>query len=341
MTISRGKALLWILALIAISSGATIVLLQQAKRFSTTYAKAEADKSQLVASARTLTAQIRSQQEQLAQQEQAATMMTTDRDSLLALIKQLREEQEELASVAGLHERVLKRTAQENRTLKERLLPMERDHADLQEAHAALRAERTALQRELDELTSQPLEKKLKAQLDKAQKQHAHTAESLAKAQQRIQALQSAEAKVKAELPKLQQRLDALQEKYTKIISENKTLAFKATHVPKDVTTLAREHQRMLRDLADTHYNLGVLFAKKEDFVRAVKEFQQVVELRPDDPDAHYNLGLIYAEHLPDRGKAMRYFGRYLEINPRASDASWVKSYIASWKAWEAEDRLE
>ena len=112
-------------------------------------------------------------------------------------------------------------------------------------------------------------------------------------------------------------------------------------NVPSDVARLAQQHERLVRETADMHYNMGVLFSKNKQYYQAVAEFRKVIELRPDDADAHYNLGVIYAEDLPDREKAVAHFRRYLEISPRAHDASWVKQYIASWQAWEAKERLE
>jgi hypothetical protein len=37
----------------------------------------------------------------------------------------------------------------------------------------------------------------------------------------------------------------------------------------------------------------------------------------------------------------MKLFERFLALKPHGEDANWVKSYIAEWKAWEAEDRLQ
>ena len=341
MTYRRGKVIIWIVALLVVSAVAAAGLLHQAKQFSTTYAKAESDKSALVASAQKLQDQIHTLEAQVAEQEQAAKTLAADRDNILAQNTRLEQERADLESVTTLHERVLKRTAQENRTLKERLLPLEQEHADLQEAHTVLMTERTALQQELDQLAKEPMQKRLKDELAKERAQHQQDTSELQQTKKQLSAMQAEEKRLQAELPKLQERLEGLQDKYTKIMADNKTLAFKATHVPKEVTTLAREHERLLKDMADTHYNLGLLFAKKEDFIRAIKEFQKVIELRPDDADAHYNLGLIYAEHLPDRDRAMENFKRYLQINPRANDASWVKSYIASWRAADAKDNLE
>ena len=107
------------------------------------------------------------------------------------------------------------------------------------------------------------------------------------------------------------------------------------------MTSLASDHERLVKDLADTHYNMGAMFAKDQVYPRAVKEFEQVVQIKLEDADAHYNLGLIYSEHLPDRSKALEAFRRYLEIDPGAKAANWVRQYIASWRASEANSSLE
>ena len=111
--------------------------------------------------------------------------------------------------------------------------------------------------------------------------------------------------------------------------------------LPKDINRLAQEHERLVNELGDTHYNLGVMFFKKRDFGRAVKEFQKVIEMRPNDGQAHYNVGLIYAEHLPDRERAIKYFRRFVQEEPKGQEASYARKYIATWRAWEAEERLE
>ena len=148
-------------------------------------------------------------------------------------------------------------------------------------------------------------------------------------------------AKTETDLKPLRARLELLQTKYATLLSDHQLVSRQANRLPTDVTTIAREHERLVKEVADTHYNMGVLFTKKREYQQAVKEFHKVVELRPDDADAHYNLGVIFAEHLPDREKAKVYFRRYLELKPNAKDTSWVKQYIASWQAWEAKERLE
>ncbi len=138
-----------------------------------------------------------------------------------------------------------------------------------------------------------------------------------------------------------QSRIKKVQENYTASVAENSTLRNQARTIPADVGRIVREHEQLIKENADMHYNLGVLFAQQKEYTRALSEFRKVVELRPNDADAYYNLGVIYAEHLPDREKAMAHFRRYLTLKPGAKDSSWVKQYIASWRAWEVQDRLE
>ena len=76
------------------------------------------------------------------------------------------------------------------------------------------------------------------------------------------------------------------------------------------------------------HYNLGVIFQKENRWKEAVREYEKVLELKPDDADANFNLALIYDTIKNDRKKAVFYYERYLDINPDADDADKVKEYI-------------
>jgi tetratricopeptide (TPR) repeat protein len=340
-TLRRGKVFLWITALVLVGAAGGFLLSEQARRFSTRFAQVEADRRSLVLASQGLHSQLESLQQERKQLAQASGTLASDRDNLLTQAQRLSGELQELSVSSSLHERVLKRTAEENRTLRSRLIPLERDYEELQRLHEGLLESKEQLERALEEARQRTKERQWKEQFEKERAKRDQDAEELRQVRARNKELEVRQAKTRDELSKLQKRLDALQENYATLLSKNKEIMFQAKHVPQDVTQLAREHERLLKDVADTHYNMGVLFAKSEDYTRAVKEFQNVVELKPDDADAHYNLGLIYAEHLPDREKATAYFRRYLEINPQAQDASWVKRYIVSWRAWEAKERLE
>jgi tetratricopeptide (TPR) repeat protein len=91
-----------------------------------------------------------------------------------------------------------------------------------------------------------------------------------------------------------------------------------------------RISQKMMRENADMHYNLGTIFLNNKQYKEAINEYERVLELRPADPDTHYNLGVLYDDYLKDREKALYHYQKYLAINPRSPDAKKVESYVLS-----------
>lgn len=91
-----------------------------------------------------------------------------------------------------------------------------------------------------------------------------------------------------------------------------------------------RISQKMMRENADMHYNLGTIFLHNKQFKEAIREYERVLELRPADPDTHYNLGVLYDDYLKDREKALHHYQKYLAISPRSPDAKKIESYILS-----------
>ena len=78
----------------------------------------------------------------------------------------------------------------------------------------------------------------------------------------------------------------------------------------------------------DIHYNLGILYLRRNDYFDAAQEFMQAVRLNPQDADACYNLGILYEIFLNDKKMAVFYYRKYLEINPEAQDRGIVESWI-------------
>lgn len=91
-----------------------------------------------------------------------------------------------------------------------------------------------------------------------------------------------------------------------------------------------RISQKMMRENADMHYNLGTIFLNNKQYKEAITEYERVLELRPSDPDTHYNLGVLYDDYLKDREKALHHYQKYLAINPRSPDAKKIETYILS-----------
>ncbi len=79
---------------------------------------------------------------------------------------------------------------------------------------------------------------------------------------------------------------------------------------------------------SDLRFNLAVEYLKAEEFRRAERELKYAVQLNPKDKDACYNLGVLYNSYLNDKSKAVYYYGRYLDLVPRAADSMLVKGWI-------------
>jgi len=153
--------------------------------------------------------------------------------------------------------------------------------------------------------------------------------------------LQSKSEQLQLELESTQKDIELMEQEYVEMKQENRYLAQQASEFPKKFTDLARHNHKLVKDTADMHYNLGVSFIKSQEYDRAIKEFNQVIELKPEDAEAHYNLGYIYAEHLVDRSTAIKYFKDYLAYAKDAQDRDWVKKYIFTWQTWYGKEKVK
>lgn len=278
--------------------------------------------------------ELESQYTTLSQEHQ---QIVVDRDNLLAQVKQTQAETHDYDQVKAereLLERLLRKASEEERILREQFTQQEAELHALKGNFQEMALSRDTLSKQLAESKQRSKEKQLTKELDASQKEYNELSRALKADQRELAESQKRETS-------LMMRLTKAQRDYTLSVAENSKMRREGRTVPKDVTKLAREHERLIKEAADMHYNLGVLFSKDKEYTRALAEFKKVVELRPDDGDAYYNLGVIYAEHLPDKDRAIAHFRRYLALIPDAKDAGWVKKYIASWNAWEAKDRLE
>ncbi len=283
----------------------------------------------------------RALESQLTQATGEKQRLEQDRDNVLTQLKLAQQKQQEAEGVRNLLEKVLQRTGEEHRLMSERLPVMEQELQALQTERDQLASEHASLEAQLANRKNRTDEKQLKAQLTEVRRKEGELEHGLSSARRELGEATGKAKRLEQERERLAKRLDQLQTEYTEEVSTNASLRRQVEHLPTDVTQIAREHERLLQELADTHYNMGVLFSEKNDYVRAAKEFQQVIELRPSDPEAQYNLGIIYAEYLPDREKAIQFFRQYLSGNPKGNEASYAKHFIASWRAWEGAERLE
>lgn len=72
----------------------------------------------------------------------------------------------------------------------------------------------------------------------------------------------------------------------------------------------------------------GVLSAKQQEYMLAIRFFQEALKFAPAAPILFFNLGLAES-HIPGRElRAMTWFGAYLEASPTASNVAAVRSQI-------------
>ncbi len=127
-----------------------------------------------------------------------------------------------------------------------------------------------------------------------------------------------------------------LQEKNNRLAQDNKILRQKVEVYPRKLSQIALLKERILKENAVLHYNLGVFHVQKQEYSEAIYEFEKVLELNPDDSATHYNLGVIYAEYLGNRPKAIAHFNHYLMLAAKDDkDVELAKKYILTWEQWE------
>jgi tetratricopeptide (TPR) repeat protein len=82
----------------------------------------------------------------------------------------------------------------------------------------------------------------------------------------------------------------------------------------------------------DYYYNLAIDYLNKGQFVLAEESFKLVINLNPLDKDACYNLGILYDNYLGNKEKALKYYQQYLNLAPDAPDAPQVKGWMKAIK---------
>ena len=67
-------------------------------------------------------------------------------------------------------------------------------------------------------------------------------------------------------------------------------------------------------------HNLGLIYANKREYMKAVDAYKQALDLNPTSYRAWYQLGLVYASDLKFP-EAVEAYEKVLELNPRFTDA--------------------
>jgi len=93
---------------------------------------------------------------------------------------------------------------------------------------------------------------------------------------------------------------------------------------------LSHTKEKIKKQEALLHYNLGVAYTKDRNYEMAIDEYERALSLNLEDADIHYNLAILYDEVRRNSKRAIEHFQRYLELKPDAEDIDIVKDWIAN-----------
>lgn len=83
-------------------------------------------------------------------------------------------------------------------------------------------------------------------------------------------------------------------------------------------------------DSVDARYNFAMTLKAAGYAVDAVNELQKLVAVNPSEVRAHLALGNLYAQQLRDPARARTHYLKVLELDPRNSQATNIRYWLAS-----------
>jgi len=99
----------------------------------------------------------------------------------------------------------------------------------------------------------------------------------------------------------------------------------------------AESHLRLAldRNPGNSHALLGManLALARGDTLGAEGRLLDVLKLDPDDVEANFNLGALYVQNLAEPAKAVRYWQRFLELQPGDPEAPRIRGLVEQIKA--------
>lgn len=87
-----------------------------------------------------------------------------------------------------------------------------------------------------------------------------------------------------------------------------------------------------MQDGAKVRFDLGVLYRRKDEPLKAIEHYEQALHLDPKMAAAYWDLGHMYSKTRQNE-KALRAFEKYIELNPNGQDIGIAKKRIDELKA--------
>jgi len=136
------------------------------------------------------------------------------------------------------------------------------------------------------------------------------------------------------------EKIDQLREVLTATESESKELQAKVDSFASRHAAVNTQLEKLARENALLHYNLGVIYTEKALYEQAIKEYELALERNPGDPFAAYNLGIIYSQYVIDEEQAVKYFQIYLKTAPEDKDADRARRYILTRGSYNVDTKI-
>jgi tetratricopeptide (TPR) repeat protein len=157
---------------------------------------------------------------------------------------------------------------------------------------------------------------------------------------EKISQLENESKELAGQLESLQNLTRTLTQENQELLNRNRVIQDIPLQIPKNMMAVVKERDRLIKESADMHYNLGVLLTKNGDYRNAHAEFLRAIQLRPNDSASYFNLGKINADYFKDKEKAITFFQKYLHLEPKADDRGWVEGFISQMRAWRADEKI-
>lgn len=95
---------------------------------------------------------------------------------------------------------------------------------------------------------------------------------------------------------------------------------------PKEPNTLSCEerymdlYSRYQEERQQLYLELGSVYVKAKMFDAAIKSYETVLVIDPDNTQAHYSLGIVYHQGKKDRKNAIKHLKQYIKFAPSKKD---------------------
>ena len=94
-----------------------------------------------------------------------------------------------------------------------------------------------------------------------------------------------------------------------------------------DAESILNDILEISKDSVNVFNSLGVLYRKKGDFKKALKNYEKALRVHPEETFILYNVGRLFLD-MKDPGKAVEYFEKAVSIDPDFKEARQVLDAI-------------